>query len=404
MKLFKQLSPFVYILLSFVVNIFWFKEGEILAGAELGLTFYDYKKLFHLSRYLWQDNVFAGSSIPSFMFYLPLSYFGSLLQSCGLSSFSIQRLLYFLLFAINGIGMYFLVLYFLKGRKERYLCAFIAGLFYMFNAFSMISVYNRFILTHFFVLAFLPLALLFYARLLHEGKVLYFYLQLLIFVAFSCIFAFPSNNLIIIFLFGSYFLFFVFNNRREKRKCYQAFFNSFLLIAVLIIGNLWWLISYYKSTGFYAQLVTTENNIISLKGVSQYFTLPAVIQGVNLSVINNPDYWGDIYATLFFNILGFVPFSVVIMTIYIKFKDKIVCYFGLLTLITLFVMKGSNPPFGVFIIWLFKLSVIFQVFRNPYEKFGLLWPLSYSFLFGYGLGYFYYWMKEKVRGISVDNS
>ena len=48
-------------------------------------------------------------------------------------------------FAINGIGMYFLTLYFLKGRKERYLCAFIAGLFYMFNAFSFLSIWNRFI-------------------------------------------------------------------------------------------------------------------------------------------------------------------------------------------------------------------------------------------------------------------
>ena len=396
MRFSQRWIPFVYIIISFIVNLAWFREGEILAGAELGFVFYDYTKLLHWSRYLWQDHFHVGHTNPSLIFYLPLSYMGSLLQSCGLSSFSIQRLLYFLLFAINGIGMYFLVLYFLKDRKEALLCAFIAGLFYMFNAFSMISVWNRFILNNILASSFLPLALLFYARLLHEGKVLYIYLQLLLFVIFTYIFAYPSNSLIILFLFGSYFIFFIFDNRNEKKKCFRASLNSFFLVVVLIIGNLWWLMHFYKSIGNYAQRVTTENTIISLTGVSQGFTLTAVLQGVNLSVINNPDYWGNIYTTVFFNFLGFIPLLIIIMTIYIKFKDRIVCFFGLLTLIILFVMKGTNPPFGGFLIWLFEQSLIFQVFRNPSEKFGLLWPLSYSFLIGYGLGFFYYWMKKKM--------
>ena len=402
MRLLKKLIPFIYIILSLLATFFWFKEHEILAGLEEGLVFTEFEKSFRRSQYLWQEYVLLGVNQPAFFGHILFGYFGFFLSSHNIANADIQRVVFGAAFAINGIGMYFLTLYFLKGRKERYLCAFIAGLFYMFNAFSFLSIWNRFILSFIFVSPVIPFCLLFYSKLLKEAKVLYIYLMVVLFSLLCLTFNNPSNIIIIFFLLSVYLLFFSYENWSNKKKVLNAYQNSFFLLIAVIIVSLWWLVSYSSSSKFFTQAFSTEDNIMSLKGVSQHFTLRMVIRGINPSILYNPDYWGKIYTTTFFEILSFIPPVVVFLTIGFKIKERIVWFFGFITIVVLFVMKGTNPPFGGLLVLSFIHFPVMQAFRNPYEKFGLLWPLCYSFLFGYGIGHFYYWMKQKLEYLEIN--
>lgn len=402
MRLSLRLIPFIYMFISIIINFAWFKENAFLAGAEMGLAFMDYEKEFWRNAYLWQDHHIVGFNDPSSIFSIPLVSFGYFLSFCNLSGLTIQRLLFGAIFALNGIGMYFLTLYFLKGRSESYLCAFIAGLFYMFNTFSFLSTWNRFIYGFIMMSPVLPLSLLFYVRFLNSNKIINLYLLLVIFIIFTYAFLFPSNLFIIIFLLGAYFLFYCYNNRVDRKKLIRASLNSIFLSVSVIITCLWWLVPFLSSSGHYVQSITTDDNIASLKAISQHFPLSMVIRGINPTVLYTPDYWGKVYSNNVFEIISFIPFFVIVTTFFVKIRERIVWFFGFLTLLTLFVMKGTNPPFGSFLIWLFEHFYVLNVFRNPYEKFGLLWPLCYSFLFGYGIGHFYYWMKQKLEHLEIN--
>ncbi|MCH7730824.1 DUF3367 domain-containing protein [Patescibacteria group bacterium] len=55
-----------------------------------------------------------------------------------------------------------------------------------------------------------------------------------------------------------------------------------------------------------------------------------------------------------------------------------------LFLISLFVVLGSNPPLGFAFEWIFTTLPPLQVFRNPYEKMGLIFLLAYTPFFSIG--------------------
>ena len=61
-------------------------------------------------------------------------------------------------------------------------------------------------------------------------------------------------------------------------------------------------------------------------------------------------------------------------------------YFLSLFVIGWFISKGTNPPLGEqFYSLIFSKLSLMQVYRNSYEKFGVVWLLAYSVFFGLGL-------------------
>lgn len=67
-----------------------------------------------------------------------------------------------------------------------------------------------------------------------------------------------------------------------------------------------------------------------------------------------------------------------------KVKNKIVFYLVFLSLLAIFLVKGSNGPFGDFYLWLFKNLPGFYMFRDP-SKFYILLSLSYGLLLGFSV-------------------
>lgn len=79
----------------------------------------------------------------------------------------------------------------------------------------------------------------------------------------------------------------------------------------------------------------------------------------------------------------FIPIIVFLAPI-LKRKDRIVGFFLLLSLVGIFLAKGSNPPLSSIYIWLFSYVPGFQLFRDP-SKFYFLTALGYSVLIGFSI-------------------
>src|SRR5690606_13586251 len=87
--------------------------------------------------------------------------------------------------------------------------------------------------------------------------------------------------------------------------------------------------------------------------------------------------------------LSYVP-SVMIVYVFITTKkNKKVIFLTMLFLLSIFLMKGSNPPFEQLFTIPFTQFSILQAFRNPFEKFSFMMMIFGSVLFSYAISKIY---------------
>jgi len=70
-------------------------------------------------------------------------------------------------------------------------------------------------------------------------------------------------------------------------------------------------------------------------------------------------------------------------------------FFGMLFIISLFLVKGSNPPFGKVFLWIYQTVPGFYIFREPWAKFMPLFILSFCVLVSYSMEYVLNIFKRK---------
>jgi hypothetical protein len=133
-------------------------------------------------------------------------------------------------------------------------------------------------------------------------------------------------------------------------------------------------------------VVGWESNFNSLKGVSSYFPSEQIallrqsyLFGPKQDVYtfySNPIIYAMSVAGLITTTFGFV----------ISRREKHWKYLLVIALFGWFVSKGTNPPFGYSVYqYLFSKIPQTMLFRNPYEKFGLVWLIPYSIFFSLGI-------------------
>src|SRR5207244_3746153 len=92
-----------------------------------------------------------------------------------------------------------------------------------------------------------------------------------------------------------------------------------------------------------------------------------------------------LYNTIFFQILSWILPLILFNTAMDIGKIKKLWFFIGVFLMGIFVSLGANPPFGREFIYIFKHVSFLQAFRNPYEKYGIVYAFGYAPLFAYGL-------------------
>jgi len=380
----------VIFVLCLVLILSWFRYGLIYGGGDIGLPLYDPSLSAEISKFTWWDTQGTGFSYPAISpscpFYLALSIF----QKIGFTPFLIQVLFFFSMLILSGFGIFYLGKILTKDSK----ISFLASIFYLINPYIMMNIWHRFAHTTMVMMAFIPWTLV----ILYLGAKRRKFIFALILSAVSLFGAYSIGTPA--FLATWWFLvltFWIYLFWVDEGKNKLKFYLTFLICLVLFwLGfHLWWLAPFLKTASQALFLsATSTGNIESLRGVSQYASLPYVLRGISSFYLTQQVDWGKIYLNPLFKILSWLGVGAILISFFNKRKPKHFFFFGFLFLITIFVSKGSEIPLGNLIVFAFTLFPSLGVFRNPFEKFGVLFPLASSFLFSYGA--IFLWNKAKA--------
>lgn len=153
-----------------------------------------------------------------------------------------------------------------------------------------------------------------------------------------------------------------------------------LLDATVVSQNRAWLESLSSATSFL--------NIFRLQGVPDWYS------GAN--AVNLAHSYADYYLSNPYLITLSFVFPVLAFWSFIVAKTnnqkRLISFFGLLVLISMFFMAGSHEPLGFLYKFLYNYVPGFSIFRSPYFKFGSVFFLAMSALMAFTLS----WIIESV--------
>lgn len=372
----------IFLTLSAGIILSWFRFGYIYGGGDVGLQTYNPKRILENARYVWWDSTAPGSPIPQGLSAIPFQFFLFIFQTMGFSPLLLQSTLFLILLFLMGFGMYL----FLEQKLEdkRKIFSLLGGLFYMFNPYMMVQVWHRFIHTTIILAASLPFFAIFWDKWIKRGN-----LRNLVFFLLSNFFA--------VYIFGTFaFIITVWIflllltlsnmipwNKTESVKIGMRFLFG-LIVWVLI--NSWHL---YPVTQISPAVLSVQHksseSIVTLVDISAQAILPYTLQLINPFYLFTQAEFGPIYKNSLFQILPWIFVSIVLIGLVNSFKIKQLSLYGILFLISIFLVKGAAPPFGYLYLFGFENIFALGILRNPFEKTGLILVFFATVLFALGL-------------------
>ena len=362
----------------------WFRDREFLATGEEGLFLYNPQRSLELIRNSWVE-IGPGVSGFSLITRLPL-LFTAIFFVKLLNPWLTQALLFLILLLVGSVSVFLLIKELFRNNEKLDInkIAFLGGLFYILNPVSMLGVWYRFIYPFFFFFALSPLFFYLFIRGIHEKDIRFIFISSLLTLPFSAAFGGPSLALalwILPFLYVSTFI---------LKKGLNPFpFFYLILTFIFWLGiNSWWVLPYLSVVSSqieFTQIQNLQHNIGTLVANSKDFGLGNIIRLIHGGVLYRGEAFGTIYKTKLFLIASWVIPTVTFYGLF-RLKNLFVRNFLLVSMfVLLFLSKGTSPPLGQVFLWLFTHIQPMQLFRNPFEKFGLLLPIIYAPLFGFGV-------------------
>lgn len=378
------------VLIPLILTIIWFHNGLIIGKGEEGLIFYNPFKDLELSKLTWVD-VNTGMPNLSWLPRLPILYLGSfLIDKLGLAQYIVQAGLFFLLMTTGVLSIYYLTLSFLESYPSKYLVSFISALFYLLNPFSVSQIWGRASYPQYFSFALLPLSLLILVKALKQKKYLYLFVLIISSVIFSWAFGFVTSLVTFWLILIGYFIWWLLTNKLNNKEV--VFGISFLVLSLFswLLVNAWWFLPFItEGNGIFAgYLNNPEENLGTLLGVSRSFTPDVIVRLLQKGYFFDATAYSQIYSTLPFQLISFIPLYFVLVGLIKTIRNKELVkfrFFVVLLILGLIISLGANPPLGWLFVWIFEHITPLQAFRNPFEKFGLVYTLGYVPLFAYGL-------------------
>lgn len=376
------LAALFFMILSLGIIFSWFRDGLIYGGGDVGLQTYNPKRILENARYVWWDSTAPGSPIPQGLSAVPFQFFLSLLQSIGFSPLLLQSTLFLILLFLMGFGMYIFLEQKLEDKRKIY--SILGGLFYMFNPYMMVQVWHRFIHTTIILAASLPFFAIFWDKWIKKGS-----LKSLLF--------FLLSNFLAVYIFGTFafivtvwifLLLFTLSNLIPWSKGDSIKMGGRFVFGLVIWGliNFWHL---YPVTQISPAVLSEQHkpseSIITLVDISAQAILPYTLQLANPFYLFNQAELGTIYKNNLFQIFPWIFVVTILVGLLSSFKNKQVSLYGILFLISIFLVKGAAPPFGNLYLFGFKNIFVLGVLRNPFEKTGLILVFFATVLFVLGL-------------------
>ncbi len=384
----KDFLPIAILLIVSAVVVFsWFRSGNFIGGGEESLSTWNSLKMVSTYGSSWID---IGLGYPS-PFWLPRIpvYFLTYFLSNFFNPSNIQAILFWILTSSAGVGMYFLAKRLLGAKRK--LISLLAALFYILNLYTLSQVWARFVFAGFFAWASLPLLLFLWIKWFEDGKYKFLFLFILFSVLFSSAYSHPA---FILSFWLVALLFSIFKIAAKETKAQSKQFYIFRIVLGILIwafAHIWWIYPYFKlQSSVVSNLYDWKYDFATLGGVSVDSKIIDVLLLRQKFFFERLDYWGNFYKGTFSYL---VSFSILIITFFGLVKARVLKdykFLWILALISFFVCKGTNPPFGnAFFSFLFQHVPLARAFRSSYEKFGTVWLMVYSIFFAYGFGFIY---------------
>jgi hypothetical protein len=377
----------IFFSLSVILFLVWSFNGKILGTAESGLPFYNVSHHYNNFKNVWSETN-LGINISFISSDIPTYYILKNLSSIGINNQTLQAMIFYIFLACSGIGIYKLTkLLFLK-LPISYV---VLGIFiYWFNPITLLNVWNRFLYNFMVFWALLPIALYLFLKGLYRKEYKYAVLTSLSTVLFSYALTSVPFNIILWFLFiTSGLLFFLF---RKTSLTFLIFYLLSLAITFALF-NFWWiyqLFQYLRSPMLQTSIssfFSSNGNLGTLQVLSEKYGFLGKLFKIAHGGFSETLYWGKLYNFFLIALIHFIFFGMIIWILY-KFRKKFeVIFLGMLLTISLFLMKGSEGPFGAIYTFIFINIPQLQIFRNPFEKFGFLLPLFLTPLFVFSMNY-----------------
>lgn len=387
---FQAVTFLLILILPLILVTFWFRDGYILGAAEAEIPFYNLKRPTDITLWAWTD-VQLGYVSSFIVVSNPTWSFLSWIQNLGVADFLIQAALFWFLFASAGVGTYLLVIELFP--KIHPLANLSAVFFYWFNPISLTNVWNRFLYNFMFFFALLPIV----SYLFVKGLVKRNYVYCIFISATTLLFSFSLTSYVFnvlmwfVFLYTTLFYSVISKNRQTVIFNIKFFLLTFL---VYILFHFWWIfptLNLFSSADAFNSLTsnvfTTAGNLNTLTLISQKLGNFIYLDRLMHASFYNGEgpAWSSIYNNWLVSLALFFLSAIIFWVIFQFRKNSRVLYLGLFFILTLFLSKGLNPPFGEVFKFFFENAVFLQVFRNPFEKFGFLLALLATPLFGYGV-------------------
>lgn len=378
------LPPLIFLIISLTLIIIWFRQGLLYGGAEVGLLTYNPARWFEIQRFLWWEAVAPGWPIPHFLNATPFYFLLSLLKLLGFSPLALQGFVFFVLLFLMGFGVYLFTLSVLGKEKKNY--ALLAGLFYMFNPYTMVDVWHRFVYTGFFLAAFLPFLGLFWKNWIYKGSILSLTLFLLTNFLASYMFG-NLSSMITVWVFLTILtlsrIFFPWQGILDFLQIGKRFLLGFTL---WILINTWWLLPIFATgTGLLSESNSAEVNLTTLVNISRKTILPYSLQLTNPFYLFFTAELGEAYKNFPITAIPWIGTIIILIGIIFALRNISTSQYAISYLIGVFLAKGVATPFSAPLLFAFTNFYFLGVLRNPYEKLGILLPFFGSILFVIGL-------------------
>lgn len=388
----KYLNPILLLFLVPLIILFsWFRDGGIHGQGEGSLPFYDVSVSSKFYTSTWREAVSGGYYNPVEISQVVIFKALSFLSFINIPNFLIQALLDYFLMVIGTLSVYFLVKKTVGVELKSNLIPLVAALFYLLNPFSLSQVWGRGLYMQYFPFAHHPLFLLLFVLAIKNKRILPIFFALIFSFTFASAFqhvAYVVSLWLLIFL---YCIFYIYYHRTRKDILTVIIFFSIAFIGWLLT-QAWWMVLYFRLTveSYYVPsgyVDEAKQNLGTLLGVSKDYPLVSIIRLIHEGYFFRDAKYGDIYKSIPFQLISWLIPAILIFSIKYLKETKYLKFFGIIFLVGLFVSLGANFPTGLIFIWLFNHIPPFQIFRNPFEKFGLTFILGYSVLFSLGLYY-----------------
>lgn len=388
----------IFIICSLIIFL-WFHKSLIFASGEEGIPFYDIQKTIGLYSYLWWD---VSAGYPNFVTINRLPYFKflELLSFLAIPNYLIEAISFFTLMFIGTISVYFLLRITIYKELEHENnfkhVPLIGGIFYLLNPFSMTQIWGRSLYIQFFPFALLPAFLLLFILGLKKRNLIYGIFGILTSFFLAGGLAHPSYIFSLWFTSLIYLIFHISKNIK-KEIIFSLIYFLFMFISWVLI-HFWWLYPFIRisKNPFIEALNYTEYNIGTLNGVSRQYPLVSLIRLIHEGYFFEGEKYGKSYLSFSFQLISWLIPIVALFSYSVFRKLKHFAFFGPLFLISLFICLGSNFPTGWLFVFIFKTFPFLQAFRNPFEKFGIVWTLSYAAFFGLGLSVICNFFKKTI--------